>query len=154
MTASLCRVYQRMQLRLDGQFCAVHAVANMLRSVRLTYISVFCHAVGLWNPTHKKFVKMSGSNKLTVSPSRSDGSLPSGWGSERFFPIAVGEDIALWNPTLKRFIRIQLGWQTQQRTLKHVFLGETPVRIFEVRSLPLYSHRRHALVELHGPIWS
>ena len=38
MTAFPCMLDQRTQVRLDGYFCAVHAVADMLRSVCLTYL--------------------------------------------------------------------------------------------------------------------
>ena len=34
----LCILYERLQVRLEGHFCAVHAVADMLRSVCLTCI--------------------------------------------------------------------------------------------------------------------
>ena len=32
-----CILCQRLQMRLDGHFCALHAVAGILRSVCLTY---------------------------------------------------------------------------------------------------------------------
>ena len=43
-TAFPCIVYRRLQVRLDGHFCAVHAVADTLRSVCLT-IFVFAAQV-------------------------------------------------------------------------------------------------------------
>ena len=36
MTAFLCMLYQRLQVRLDGHFCAVHALADMRGSGCLT----------------------------------------------------------------------------------------------------------------------
>ena len=42
-TARSCILYQRLQVRLDRQFCAVHAVADMCRSVCLTYLCL-CYA--------------------------------------------------------------------------------------------------------------
>ena len=36
-TALPCILYQRLQVRLDGHLCTVHAVADMRRSVRLTH---------------------------------------------------------------------------------------------------------------------
>ena len=42
-TAFLYILYQRLQVRLDGHFCAVHAAADMLRSACLTYLCL-CYA--------------------------------------------------------------------------------------------------------------
>ena len=36
--ASPCALYHRQQVRSDGQFCAVHAVAHTLRSACLSYL--------------------------------------------------------------------------------------------------------------------
>ena len=44
MTAFPCTLYQRLQVRLDGHFCDVHAVADTLSSVCLTYLRL-CYAV-------------------------------------------------------------------------------------------------------------
>ena len=45
MTAFPCILYQRLQVRLDGHFCTMHAVVDMLRSVWLTY-PCLCDAGG------------------------------------------------------------------------------------------------------------
>ena len=37
MAAFPCILYQHLHVRLDGHFCAVHAVADMLRRVWLSY---------------------------------------------------------------------------------------------------------------------
>ena len=43
MTAFPCILCQRLQVQLDGHFCAVHAVAGVLRSVWLTHMCL-CYA--------------------------------------------------------------------------------------------------------------
>ena len=61
----------------------MRAVVDMVRSVRLTYISVFCYQ------------------------SRADGTMPAGWGWERFRAVPLGNnEIGLWSLTWKRFVRM------------------------------------------------
>ena len=43
MTVFLCILYQRLHVGLDGHFCAVHAMSDMLRRVCPTYLCL-CYA--------------------------------------------------------------------------------------------------------------
>ena len=46
MPAFPCLLYRRMQVRLDGRFCNVHAEADMQRIVCLTYLCLYYAAAG------------------------------------------------------------------------------------------------------------
>ena len=50
MSVFPCILYQRLQVWLDGRFCAAHAVADMLRSVRLTDLCLVTQTFVLPNP--------------------------------------------------------------------------------------------------------
>jgi len=67
--------------------------------------------VGLWNPTHKRFIRMPTGEYLDKSGERADGTLEGAhWTWERFKVVDAGNgEVGLWNPTHKRFIRMPNG---------------------------------------------
>ena len=66
--------------------------------------------IALYNPTHKRFVRMPTGANMDKSGVRADGTLPSGWTWEKFKIVETGNGlIALYNPTHKRFVRMPTG---------------------------------------------
>ena len=62
--------------------------------------------VGLWNPTNKRFIRITDTD-LDKSDPREDGTLPSSLTWERFKIVYTDDGkIGLWNPTHKRFVRM------------------------------------------------
>merc|ERR1712019_251345 len=72
--------------------------------------SLIGKTIALYNPTHKRFVRMPTGALMDKSGARPDGTLPSGWIWEMFKVVDAGNGlIALYNPTHKRFVRMPTG---------------------------------------------
>merc|ERR1712159_100742 len=72
--------------------------------------SLIGKTIALYNPTHKRFVRMPTGALMDKSGERPDGTLPSGWIWEMFKVVDAGNGlIALYNPTHKRFVRMPTG---------------------------------------------
>merc|ERR1712048_1031356 len=72
--------------------------------------SLIGKTIALYNPTHKRFVRMPTGGNMDKSGVRADGTLPSGWTWEKFKIVETGNGlIALYNPTHKRFVRMPTG---------------------------------------------
>ena len=67
-------------------------------------------SIALYNPTHKRFVRMPTGTNMDKSGEKADGTLPNGWIWEKFKIVELGNGlIALYNPTHKRFVRMPDG---------------------------------------------
>ena len=64
--------------------------------------------VALWNPCHKRFMRMNGSTGNVDSCCTHSKRLPANWSWERWVVVDAGGSnmIALWNPQNKRFARM------------------------------------------------
>merc|ERR1712159_820411 len=72
--------------------------------------SLIGKTIALYNPTHKRFVRMPTGALMDKSGERPDGTLPSGWEWEKFKVVDAGNGlVALWNPLHKRFARMPSG---------------------------------------------
>jgi hypothetical protein len=69
--------------------------------------------VALWNPAHKRYIRMPDGDKLDKSPDDANSKnmkLPDGWNWERFEVVDAGNgEIALYNKAHNRFVRMPAG---------------------------------------------
>ena len=75
--------------------------------------------IGLWNPTNKRFVRMTTGTHIDKSALKEDGTLPSGRPGGRFKIVYTNDGlIGLWNPQFKRFIKMTKDGTKLERSLE------------------------------------
>lgn len=69
--------------------------------------------IGLWNPSHERFITMTGDSYLGKSDQSSNAELPDEWGEAFFQVVDAGNDkIALWNLKEGRFLKMDAHTDT------------------------------------------